>query len=140
MMKRETAIETVSSSRSPALLEDASTADLLREAMSEAKELVRIEVELARAEVKDEVVHVRRAAIAFGVAAGALIVFACMVAVAVVLALGATPVAAVGVAAAFLVIGTGCAAAGYAFLPARPLERTRQRLRTDMNQLKEHIA
>ena len=35
-------------------LEEASTADLVREALDEAKELVRIEIELAKSEVESE--------------------------------------------------------------------------------------
>ena len=48
------AIEVSPSERSPAMLEEASIGELVREAMDEAKELVQLEVALAREEVKEE--------------------------------------------------------------------------------------
>jgi hypothetical protein len=128
------------SERNPAMLEEASTADLVREAMDEAKELVRLEVALAREDVKAELVQVQRAAIGLGIAAGATVIVLCLLAVALVLALGGTPLAALGVAGGFVVIGGIAGYAGYGMLPKNPLEKTRHRLQTDVNQLKEHIA
>ena len=80
-----------SSERSPAVLEEASTAELVREAMDEARELVRLEVALAKEEVKAELKQVQRAAIGFGVALGvARSSCSASSAVALVLALGGT--------------------------------------------------
>lgn len=128
------------SERSLGDLEDASTADLVREAMDEAKELVRLEMELAKQEVKDELRHVERAAISFGIAIGASIIVMALLAMALVLALGGTPLVALAVAAGFLAISGVAAWLGYGMLPKKPLEKTIRRLQTDMNQLKEHIA
>lgn len=128
------------SERNPALLEEQSTADLVREAMDEAKELVRLEVELAKEEVREEIQQVQRAAIAFGVAAAASVIVLCLLAVALVLALGGTALAALGVAAGFLVLGFVSAFVGYGMVPKKPMEKTRHRLQNDVNQLKEHIA
>ncbi len=129
-----------SSERSPEQLEVASTADLVREAFDGAKELVRTEIDLAKEEMKAELVHAERAAIGFGVAAAAAFIVLSLLAVAIVLAFGGTPVAALVVAACFLVLGGLAAYVGYALLPKQPLERTRHRLQADVNQLKEHIA
>jgi len=134
------AIDVPLSERSPAQLEDSSTADLVREAMDEAKELVRLEVELAKEEVKEEIAHVQRAAIGFGIAAASGIVVLSLLSVALVLALGGTAVAALIVAAVFLALGGLAAFLGYRMLPKSPLEKTRHRLQNDVNQLKEHIA
>lgn len=128
------------SERNPALLEEASTADLVREAMAEAKELVRLEVALAKEEVKEELAHVEHAAISLGIAAGASVIVLCLLAVALVFALGGTALAALGVAGAFLVIGAIAGYLGYGMLPKKPFEKTRHRLENDVNQLKEHIA
>jgi uncharacterized membrane protein YqjE len=133
-------IEVSPSERNPALLEEASTADLVREAMDEAKELVRLEVELAKEEVKEELKQVQHAAIGFAVAAAAAVVVLCLLSVALVLALGGTAVAALLVAAGFVVLGGAAAWIGYGMLPRSPLEKTRNRLQNDVNQLKEHIA
>jgi len=121
-------------------LEEASTADLVREALDEAKELVKIEVELAKGEIEKELRQAKRAAIGFGIAAGAAIVALSVFAVAIVLALGATPVAALLVGGMLSVVAGVAGFVAYVTLPRKPLERTRHRLKTDMNQLKEHIA
>jgi uncharacterized membrane protein YqjE len=121
-------------------LGEASTTDLVREALDEAKELVKIEVELAKNEVKKEVGEIKTAAVGFAVALAASFVFLSLLAVALVLALGGSPLAALGVAAGFLVLAAAAGYAGYAKLPKKPLEQTRHNLRNDVNQLKEHIA
>ena len=128
------------SERTPALLEEASTADLVKEAMDEAKELVRLEVALAKEEVKEELKEVEHAAISLGVAAGASLIVLSLLAVAIVLAVGGTALAALIVAGCFLVIAGVAAYLGYGLLPKKPMEKTRHRLENDVNQLKEHIA
>lgn len=121
-------------------LEEASTADLVREALDEAKELVRIEIEIARSEVELELARAKRAAIGFGIALAAVVIVLSLLAVALVLFLGGTALAALGVAGALLVVGGLAAFVGYSTLPKRPLERTRHRIGRGVSQLKEHIA
>ena len=126
--------------RSLASLEEASTSDLVREAMHGARELVRLEVELAKEEVKDELKQIQRAAITFGIAAGASLVTLCLLAVALVLALGGTALVALLAAAGFLAVAGVAGIVGRGMLPKAPLEKTRNRLQDDMDQLKEHIV
>lgn len=121
-------------------LEEASTADLVREALDEAKELVRIEIEIAKNEVEKEIAQAKKAAVGFGVALAAGVLVLCLLAVALVLALGGTPLAAIGVAGVLLVAGGAAAFTGYSLLPKKPLEQTRYRLKSDVAQLKEHVA
>ena len=132
--------ESPPSERSPAFLEAASTADLVREAMDGGRELVRLEVELARAEMKAEMKHVQRAAIVLGVALASLVLVLCLLSMALVLALGGTVIVAIVMALVFVVVGGIAGFVGYGMLPKSPLERTRHRLENDVNQLKEHIA
>ena len=132
--------ETPPSERSPASLEAASTADLVREAMDGARELVRLEVALAKEEMKAELEHVQRAAVGLGIALASSVLVLCLLAVALVLALGGTAVVALLVALVFFVIGAVAGLIGYTKLPKSPLERTRHRLEADVSQLKEHIA
>ncbi len=134
------AIDVTPSVRNPELLEETSTADLVREAMDEAKELVRLEVELAKEEVREELQQAKRAAIGFGIAAGASVVTLCLLAVALVLALGGTALVALAVAGGFAVVAGVTGYASYGMMPKTPLEKTRRRLKSDVNQLKEHIA
>lgn len=121
-------------------LEEASTTDLVREALDEAKELVRLEVAIAKDEVKKEVQQAKTAAIGFGVALAAALVMLSLLAVAVVLALGGTAVAALIVAAVFLVVAGVAGYLAYATLPKKPLDRTIKNVKRDVTQLKEHIA
>lgn len=121
-------------------LEEASTVDLVREALDEARELVRVEIELAKSEMDGEIARAKRAAIALGIAVAAAVLVLCMLAVALVLALGATAPVALVVAAVLLVVGGIAAFLGYSSLPKNPLERTRHRLKSEVTQLKEHIA
>ncbi|MBX3206998.1 MAG: phage holin family protein [Labilithrix sp.] len=121
-------------------LEEASTADLVREALDEAKELVRLEIEIARREVESEIVRAKRAAIGFAVALAATVVVLSLLALALVLSLGGTAVVALAVAGVLFVLGGVAAFVGYSTLPRRPLERTRHRLGRGVSQLKEHIA
>ena len=138
--ENDMAIDLTPSVRDPELLEETSTADLVREAMDEAKELVRLEVELAREEVREEVQQAKRAAIGLGIAAAAAVMTMCLLAMALVFALGGTALAALGVAGGFLVVTAVAGYASYAMIPKSPLEKTRRRLKNDVNQLKEHIA
>ena len=121
-------------------LEQASTVDLVKEALDEAKELVRLEVEIAKQEVKQEVAQTKKAAIGFGVALAFALVVLSLLAVAIVLAVGGTAVAALAVAGVFLVLGGIAGYLGYSMIPKKPLDKTRRRVKTDVNQLKEHIA
>jgi hypothetical protein len=134
------AIEPSPSERSPAVLEETSTADLVRGAMDEARELVRLEIDLAKEEMKVELKQLERAAIFMAVAAASSVIVLCLLSMALVLALGGTAVVALLVALAFLVVGVLAALGGYGLLPKAPLEKTRHRFETDVNQLKEHIA
>ncbi|AKU94655.1 hypothetical protein AKJ09_01319 [Labilithrix luteola] len=122
------------------LRNDASTAELLREALDEAKELARIEVELARADVKHEIVRSKRAAIGFAVAIVAALMVICLLGYALVMAFGGTALVALVVAGCFLAAAGIAALIGYTLLPKKPLEATRSRLQLDVNHLKEHIA
>ena len=121
-------------------LDEASTGHLIKEALAEAQNLVRLEVKLAKEDVKSEVKSASRAAIGFGVAAASSLMMMTMLAVALVLAIGPSPWAALLVAGGFMVVCAVAAVIGYTQIPKNPLARTRERMESDVNQLKEHIA
>jgi len=121
-------------------LDEASTGDLVKAALAEAQNLVRLEVKLAKEDAKKEVKSASRAAIGFGVAAASSMMMMTMLAVALVLAIGPHPWAALLVAAGFLVVCAVAGVVGYTQIPKKPLARTLERMETDVNQLKEHIA
>jgi uncharacterized membrane protein YqjE len=116
-----------------------STTELVREALEETKELVRLEIKLAREEVRDDVVQLKTAAILLGVASVLAVLALASLVVALVLGLGGGVVQALLVAAALVLICGILVAVAYRSIPKVPLERTRSRLKTNVNQLKEHI-
>lgn len=124
----------------PVKIEDAPLAELLREALGDARELVKLEVELATDEVKKHARGALRAAVAFGVALAAAVVALALFAVALVLALGGTAAIAAAVGGGFVVVAGAAGAFGYGAIPKRPMEATRSRVRSDMDLIKENLA
>ncbi len=128
------------SERSPEVLEAMSTSELVKGVVDETRSLVKLEIALAKEEVVIELKQMERAGIAAAIALLTTILLLAMLSVAIVLAFGGTAIAALLVAACFLVITGGLGAYAYGAAPKKPLEKTRRRLEADVNQLKEHIA
>ena len=120
----------------PAETNDPPVAELLRDAMSDVRELVKLEVELATDEVRAQLRATLFAAIAFGVVLVALALFA----VALVFALGGTAGVAAAVGGGFVALAAVAAAIGYGALPKNPMEETRVRVLSDVALIKEGIA
>jgi protein-S-isoprenylcysteine O-methyltransferase Ste14 len=119
---------------------DQSTANLMREAFDEARELTRLEVALARQEFTTELRQARSSAIAFGASAGVLVASVTMFLVAVALAFSLAWAAAVVIAALLLCIGGVLGLVGYRSLPTEPMAKTKERIERDLKQLKERRA
>jgi VIT1/CCC1 family predicted Fe2+/Mn2+ transporter len=119
---------------------DSSTTDLVREALVEAKELLQVEVALARDEMTQEINRVKRSAIALGAAVGAGVLGVAMVLVAIALAISPGPMPALLIGLSLLVLAVILGVLGYGNVPKQPLVRTRSRLSTDARLLKEHVA
>ena len=120
--------------------EDSTTVELVEAAFKETRELVRIEVALARLELEKQLKQAVRAAIAFAAALVLAIVTLALFAVAIVLALGGSAGNAIAVAVFVLSLAAIAGYVGYSLLPKNPLERTRHHLEDDFKQLKEHVA
>ena len=118
---------------------NAPTAALIREAVTDAQALIKLEVRLARNEVRDELVGLRSAAIAFGVAAVLALLGVALLLVALVLAISPI-VGAVVAGASLLGVAVIFAVVGAYIAPKKPLDRTRRRLTEDVKELKEHVA
>lgn len=117
-----------------------STPELVRQTMEETKELVRIEVSLARCELRDDLMQLKMVAIVGSVALVVALLMLSTLVLTIVLALGGTALAAL-IATGVLALASGVMAAfAYKQFPKVPLERTRARLRSDINQLKEHVV
>jgi hypothetical protein len=117
-----------------------STSELVRQALDESRELVRLEMRLAQEELRDDVRKLKWGGILMALAGAMFVVALAMFDVAVVLALGGT--ANVALIVAFIVLGEVAVLAffGYRLLPKKPLERTRARLATDVHALKEQVT
>jgi len=118
---------------------DTPATELVKEAWVEAKELIRLEVALAKEEVKHEVVAAKSAGITLGAAAVAFCVALALLLVALALAIFPGPIPAL-VMGLILMVSAGLAGAiGYKLLPKRPLAQTRRRLETDVETVKERM-
>jgi hypothetical protein len=118
---------------------EASAADLVREALDQTKELVQLEVALAKDELRKDLGDGKRAAIMLGVAAVAALLAAAMMFVGLALAIFPGPVPALVIAGAMLVTAGVLAFVGYRKVPKKPLERTRRRLEADVQVLREGV-
>jgi Putative Actinobacterial Holin-X, holin superfamily III len=119
---------------------DPPVTDLIREVFADTRELVRIEVALARDELGHEVTAAKASAIALGCAAAVSLVSFTMFLVALVLALGVGWVGALVVGAILLALALSLAFIGWSTLPMKPLEQTKGRLQANVERLKERMA
>ncbi len=119
-------------------LDEVPIPELISRALTEVKDLARVEIELAKEDVRSEAKGAVRAAIGFGVGAAAGILAVGLLLLALVLAVGSAPWVPLLLAAGFAVLAAAGGAVGYAWLPKAPLEPTRRRLVSDVDHLKEH--
>ena len=119
---------------------EAGTTELVKEILDETKQLVKVEVELAKTEVIREAMSLQKAAIGFGVAAGAVVYAIGMLLVALALAFYPGPVPALVIAGCLFLIAAIGGFLGWHFLPKKPLPHTRERLETSVKLFKERIA
>jgi len=115
-------------------------ADLIREALGDGQELVRIEVALARDELGREIAAARTSAIALACAAALAVAAFTMFVVALVLAVRTGWAAAVVAGGILLAAAIGLGLVGWSAMPKKPLEETKGRLQANVKQLKERLA
>jgi hypothetical protein len=120
--------------------DDEPTTKLLREALDETRELVRLEIALAREETKGELRQAKAGAMALGSAAAAAVASFTMFMVAIALAFSVAWLTSLIIGVILLASAGGLAFAGYKALPTKPLAETKERLESDLKQLKERIA
>lgn len=122
------------------MADSATTSELLRQAVTEARELVELEVRIAKEEIREELGRTKRAALTGAVALVLLILTLSALVVALILALGGGAPEALLVALGLALIGGTVAAATYALAPKSVLPRTRDNLKKDVHELKEHAT
>lgn len=126
--------------KAPVTVMESSTGELLKRAMSEARELFQLELALAKRELKDDLSAITRGAVAFVVALLFMIASVSLLTIALVLAVGSTVAIALGLSGGAFVLALIAGALGYSMLPHRPMERSRRHLVDDLNEFKEHLA
>ena len=114
------------------------TTELIKETVELVKELVGVEVTLARDEWRKELTRLVGTIIAFSVGAAGLVLGAAALLVALGVATSALVALTVGLA--LIVAGAAAAALGYARLPKRPMDETLRRLKTDEVLLRQRFA
>ncbi len=119
---------------------NASTPDLVREAVEDARHLIRLEIALARDELTHQIASAKTAAISLGAAAGAFVSSLTMFMVAIAAAFSVISSAALVLGAILLAASSWLGFAGFKALPKEPLGQTRRRLEADLQQLKERVA
>ena len=112
----------------------------MRQTIDETKELVRLELALAREELSEDLRRLKAAAILGAVAIVLAVMTLCTLMVALVLVVGGTALGAVAVSVGLAAVCAGAALAAYKNVPRVPLERTRARFASEVRQFEEHIV
>jgi hypothetical protein len=116
------------------------TSDLLKQALAEARELVELEVRIAKEEMREELGRTKRSAIAGAAAAVLALLTLSALVMALILGLGGGVREALLVALGLGVLGGTAGAVTYALAPKAILPRTRDNLKKDVHELKEHAT
>jgi hypothetical protein len=125
----------------PRASDDASTAELVRNALSDVQELARAEVALAGKELGAEARGALVSSVVWSASIAVGIVAISLALAAVVVTFGGSAVEALGWAAGLLAVATGAGlAVASAQRPKRFLPGTRRRLARDIAELKDHLA
>jgi type IV secretory pathway TrbD component len=114
------------------------TAELVRRATDDSAELIRLELALARDELRRDLIAVKSSVIAGAAAALAALLGLVALVLSLGLALGAYGALAFGVVFLIIAVGLGVWAAHN--FPTHPLAATARRLEADENVLKEQVT
>jgi len=115
-----------------------STRQLLADVLDQTRELVRLEVVLARKELHAELTRAKAGVIVLACATAAATVSLTLFVVAIALSLSSQWVAAL-FALVFLATAVGLGFAGYRLLPTQPMAETFGRIASDVKQVRERI-
>ena len=140
-LQRRMAFETDrGSGSSPRAAREEPVAELLREALGETRDLVRIEVALAREDLRSAFSVAKISVFAIGSAAALTVAAFTMFIVTIVLALKAGWVGALVAGGLLLAVAATLGLAGWRAMPKELMGETKERLQADVKQLREKIA
>jgi hypothetical protein len=121
-------------------IDGAPSARLIREAIDEARDLVRLEVALAREELGEDLGRAKGVAAAMSTAAVLGIAGFTMLVAAIALAAGGSWLVALLLGAGLLVVGAAVGVLGWRVMPTVALPTTRERVGSSLRGLRERIA
>jgi hypothetical protein len=113
---------------------------LVRSAIAEARELARLEVALAKLEMRQEVAAAKHAGVSFGVGTVLAIAGVTLLLTAIALAFSPSWLPALLVGVITLALGGAAGLVGYRIVPKQPLGETRRRATSEVRLLKEHTG
>jgi hypothetical protein len=116
------------------------TPQLVREAFDEMRELVRLEVAMARQEVQEELTRAKAAGVALGGAGALAIAALAMFLVAFAAAFKMIWLAALIIGGIVLLMAGALGYGGWRTIPRQPLGQTKDRLQSDLKQLRERTT
>ena len=116
------------------------SSELVREAIDDARQLIRLEVELAKDEVRREVVATKTAGIALAAGGAVMILGVSLLLVALALAIFPGPIPSLVLGLILIASALLAGVVGVRLLPKKPLAETRRRLETDIEVVKERVT
>ena len=119
---------------------NASTPELVKQSVEDIKELIQLEVKLAKVEMRDQLAQAKVAAVLFGATAFAALTGAALLLVALALAIAPTAIPALAIGLSLLAAAAALGFAGWKVLPHTALPRARRKVENDVRQLKERVA
>lgn len=139
--ERRFMVEAIGDGASAQPSDDTETAtELVREAIDETRHLVALEVALAREEIKAEIAHAKVGAMTLAGASAVGLSGCTLCLVALAAAFSTLWLAALVLGAILLLCAGAAAFLGWRAIPKRPMSGTRERLESNVKQLKERIA
>jgi protein-S-isoprenylcysteine O-methyltransferase Ste14 len=108
--------------------------------MEDARDLIRLEVALAKEEMKREALAAKNAAIALAIGAVLLLLGIALLLVALALAIFPGPIPSIVLGLVLVVGAIVAGVSGLKLLPRRPLAETRERVETDIEAVKERVS
>lgn len=117
-----------------------STAELVREALEETRALVRLELALAREELRSELSRAKVGAVTLGAAAAAGVCALSLLLVSIAAAFAVEWLAALVLGGIMLALSAALAVGGWKSVPKQALPETRERIESDLKQIEERTA
>lgn len=117
-----------------------SAAQLIQEALQEARTVLQLEARLAVDDVRKQVTDLKQAGVSLGIAAVAAILGLALLLVALALAIDLSAVPALIIGLVLLAVAGVAGWLGYRKVPRKPLEHTQDRIKTDVRIVKERLA